>query len=752
MATKSIRWRNLNLSLKFTFAFGLAIGLFLLTVGMFRISSGRMESGYQNLLDKEITITNLSSNVSAYLALCRNAEKSYLETGKSADLDSFNRNNEALEKAATEILRLSDGKMGDVTVLAQQIEELRLEYTRLFNLVVASASTIGIDENQGLRKQLNEIANELEIIAGRYEMSEFFFSVLELVHNTELYFNIATPQHQKQAKESIDRTRQILQSGSMEQDTRETIGFRLEEYTRWIEESFGADQEMKDIIRDQIGTYQKTLMDEIESYYVPQAHVGILKIRRAEKEYIINLEDTSADKTQKEVTQLRNIFSNSAIPVQKKDEVVEVIKKYSEVFSAFTKENSEILQHQVKMLAIVRQIEPLVEKISAQTSLLASQQVKSTRLESQRINTLALLVSLAVVALICTFSFITVRSITRPLKQSIVLAGNMADGDLTGGIKVAQKDEIGDLAGALNHMLANLRDIIGNIISYTEKLTGASTELTAISREMHASTKRTTAKSSQLAHASESMSNNMHSLASASEQASTNLSLVASAIKEMESTISEIAINSSKAKEIAEKAVLQGDSASTRITELGVAAQDISVVAETITEISEQTNLLALNATIEAARAGEAGKGFAVVADEIKQLAKQTAGATTEIKNKIAGVQETSKKTSRELNDIIDIIHQVNDISLVLASAVEQQSAATREIFENISQAEIGISEVNQNININADVARNISSDVSEISHETDGLSATASKVHSSADGLSEIGNRLKAIVAGFRF
>jgi methyl-accepting chemotaxis protein len=566
------------------------------------------------------------------------------------------------------------------------------------------------------------------------------------------FFDFDTPQHQKQAKESIDRTRKILQSGTMEQDTRETIGFRLEEYTRWIEESFGADQEMKDIVRDQIGTYQKTLMDEIQSYYVPQAQVGILEIRRAEKEYIINLEETSADKTQKEVSQLRDIFSGSAIPVQKKDEVVEVIKKYGGVFSAFTKENSQILQRQEKMLEIVRRIEPLAEKISAQTSLLARQQITSTRQESQRINTLALLVSLAVVVLICTFSFITVRSITRPLKQSILLAGNMADGDLTGGIEVAQKDEIGALAGALNHMLANLRDIIGNIISYTEKLTGASTELTAISREMHASTDRTTAKSSQLAHASEAMSNNMHSLASASEQASTNLSLVASAIKEMESTISEIAVNSSKAKEIAEKAVLQGDSASARIKELGVAAQDISVVAETITEISEQTNLLALNATIEAARAGEAGKGFAGVADEIKQLAKQTAGATTEIKNKIAGVQETSQKTSRELNDIIGIIHQINDISLILASAVQQQSAATREIFENISQAEIGISEVNQNININADVARNISSDVSEISCETDGLSSTASKVHSSADGLAEIGSRLKAIVADFRF
>ena len=69
----------------------------------------------------------------------------------------------------------------------------------------------------------------------------------------------------------------------------------------------------------------------------------------------------------------------------------------------------------------------------------------------------------------------------------------------------------------------------------------------------------------------------------------------------------------------------------------------------------------------------------------------------------------------------------------------------TRALNEQLPKA------VNQNININAAVARNISSDVSEISSETDGLSATASKVHSRADGLAEIGNRLKAIVAGFR-
>jgi len=184
--------------------------------------------------------------------------------------------------------------------------------------------------------------------------------------------------------------------------------------------------------------------------------------------------------------------------------------------------------------------------------------------------------------------------------------------------------------------------------------------------------------------------------------------------------------------------------------EIGSAAVEISKVAETITEISEQTNLLALNATIEAARAGQAGKGFAVVADEIKQLATQTANATQDIKNKIAGVQESSGRTSRGLVDIIRIIHEVNDIARFVASAVDQQSEATREIVENISQASQGIDEVNRSINANAEVAQSVTAEVADIRKESWDLSAISRQVHTSADSLVEIGGRLQDLVRRF--
>ena len=751
MAGKASFWQNMNLSVKFSITFGVAIVLFLLSIAMFKISANQTETGYQNLLSREIVISNLSSNISTSLALCRYDAKIFLASGDRNSLDSFQKNSSALTTSAGRIADLADEEVNKIQALAKQIGELQSEYKRIFNLTVQSAERIGFDESQGLHHEFHQAATELELMAGRYELSEFFFSVLELMHSVDLFFNIPTPKHQTKVEKDIGHVTRVLTSGKMDKDTKDTIGFRLEEYTKWIKESFGADQDMVDIIKDQIGTYKKSLMDEITSFYVPQAQVATLEIRRAEKEYLIKLGNDYAEATNLRVKTLQQVFEESTIPVQKKDAVNEVIKKYQDFFATFHQENEQIAEHREKMRDIVRQIEPMVQQIADQAAQLTTSKIRSTQLATQKINRIALFASIAVILLIIVFSYITVRSITTPLKKTISLAGKMAKGDLTGKLEVHQKDEVGDLASALNHMLVNLRDIIGNIATNTDTLTSSSSDLTTISQEMRTGADTTTTKATQLAKGSENMSNNMNSVATASEEASTNLSMVASAIEEMNSTINEIAENSSKAKMIAEKAVGRGDKAATRIKELGNAAQDISAVAETITEISEQTNLLALNATIEAARAGEAGKGFAVVADEIKQLARQTANATTEIKSKITGVQDTSKKTAEELNYIIDIIHQINDISLLLATAVEEQSATTREIVENISQASTGIDEVNRNININANVAHTISEDVTSISVEADGLSATANKVNTSANSLADIGGKLEALVTGFK-
>ena len=134
------------------------------------------------------------------------------------------------------------------------------------------------------------------------------------------------------------------------------------------------------------------------------------------------------------------------------------------------------------------------------------------------------------------------------------------------------------------------------------------------------------------------------------------------------------------------------------IRALSDAATGINEVVGLIQTIAAQTNLLALNATIEAARAGEAGKGFAVVASEVKQLAQQTAKATEDIGHKVGLIQNATERTVESINRIVATIDSVRDISTAIASAVEQQGAATHEIAGNTSRAADSATAVTENI------------------------------------------------------
>ena len=190
----------------------------------------------------------------------------------------------------------------------------------------------------------------------------------------------------------------------------------------------------------------------------------------------------------------------------------------------------------------------------------------------------------------------------------------------------------------------------------------------------------------------------VNAVASAAEETSVNVQTVSSGTEELSSSIAEIGRQVITSAEIARKAVDEAGKTDATMQGLAENADRISVVVDLIQTIASQTNLLALNATIEAARAGEAGRGFAVVASEVKNLATQTAKATDDIRSQISSMQEVTTSAVGAIRSISSTISEINDVTTSIATAVEEQGAATREIARNIQHAAGGTAEVSSNI------------------------------------------------------
>jgi methyl-accepting chemotaxis protein len=349
--------------------------------------------------------------------------------------------------------------------------------------------------------------------------------------------------------------------------------------------------------------------------------------------------------------------------------------------------------------------------------------------------------------------FLISASITKPIENTVNVVKDIAEGegDLTSRLEVRSNDEVGELAKWFNTFVDKLQAIIKDIAGNAEVLHNAASDLSNLSDHMSSGANNMSSKSNTVSASTEEMSSNMNSVASACEQTSTNVNMVATAAEEMTATINEIAQNTEKARTMSGEAVTKSGSASEKVDELGKAAQEIGKVTETITEISEQTNLLALNATIEAARAGEAGKGFAVVANEIKELAKQTAEATGEIKGRINGIQGSTAGTVTEIAGISKVINDVNEIVSTIATAIEEQSATTREIAGNVARASQGIQEVNENVAQSSSVAGEIANDISDVNQSAGEMTNSSSQINVSAEELNTLAVQLKEMVGRFK-
>jgi len=342
-------------------------------------------------------------------------------------------------------------------------------------------------------------------------------------------------------------------------------------------------------------------------------------------------------------------------------------------------------------------------------------QASAASIESTAYTSFLLLAVVTLILMLLTAAVVysIVTGITRPITNMTSAMNILAEGNNEIEIYyVGQRDEIGEMAKSVQvfkenaiekarltaeqtvenekrearaqHIDELCKKFDGNISGVVGAVSAASNEVELSAVSMSTTAEQTSQQSSVVA--------------SASEEATANVQTVASAAEELASSIAEIARQVDDSTRNAQNAVNEAEKTNDTVKSLSEAGQKIGDVVQLINDIASQTNLLALNATIEAARAGEAGKGFAVVASEVKSLANQTAKATDEIGTQIATLQGATGDAVSAIEGIGVMIGEISEISTTVASAVEEQRAATGEISRNVQEAATGTQEVTSNI------------------------------------------------------
>lgn len=302
---------------------------------------------------------------------------------------------------------------------------------------------------------------------------------------------------------------------------------------------------------------------------------------------------------------------------------------------------------------------------------------------------------LAIISAVILMSLFSAR-LTRPIRQAVDLATEIADGKLHQENFPSGSFEMAQLGQALKTMTKNL-------MRHDKKITESHTSIALKVKVQNEIFDMIGESSNEVATISEKFSES-------TEYLSEKLTRQAMALEDIGNMISSIDIqstanaqNANQAIDITSEALTSAEKGNAKMGEMVIAmgdiqdaSQEILKILDVLRDIAEQTNLLALNATIEAARAGEAGKGFAVVAQEIKDLAQRSSASVKETsellknsENSVANGSEIATETARFLDMIVDGISKVTELTEQISKASDTQA-------KSINQAKTELDVINQ--------------------------------------------------------
>ena len=328
----------------------------------------------------------------------------------------------------------------------------------------------------------------------------------------------------------------------------------------------------------------------------------------------------------------------------------------------------------------------------------------------------AILSTLAGLALSIFLVLRLARSISRPVKSVTARMVALSDGDLhTEVVPVHSQDELEVMTQTLkttvesvNRYISDIQQVLtqvarGNLrtgpqMDYRGDFILIQGSLQTITHSMNETISGFRAAAARLTSMAEGLSGQSVQLHHASMEQTQSTEALVQEVGRVKERLASVSDSSSQTRTQTEEITRRIQDANTQMSDLSSAmdnisanAQQITKIAKAIEDIAFQTNLLALNASVEAARAGAAGKGFAVVADEVKQLAAKSAGAAknaTEIVNNTRTIIQTGVEltadTAGSLRAISGVSTQISAISDQLVAAVQGQKSALSVMEERI--------------------------------------------------------------------
>ncbi|MCC4265741.1 methyl-accepting chemotaxis protein [Oceanimonas baumannii] len=449
-----------------------------------------------------------------------------------------------------------------------------------------------------------------------------------------------------------------------------------------LDHESGLEGELRRAVHDVEATLNESGADQVL--------ITLLQLRRAEKDFMLRHDIRYVQRFNTLHQRLLSQLNALGLPHSQATEYRKRFLAYADELERVGLSSEQGLQ--LAMRQTVQSTESLLESSLADIE----QELQNYLDQATRTATLVFILMLLLTAGV---AMLISRSIFRPIRQirDDVLTIHRTH-NLGLRIDTGSKDEMAEIADALNTMLKGFRDVIGQVnqaVSTMNQTTlqlseSAATTTTDIERQQQETELVATAVTEMVSTIDDIARNTDHTAAKAGQANSS----ATEGQQQVQGTIERI-----------RRLAVQLENSVGSMEDLSHQSETIGSVLQVIRDIADQTNLLALNAAIEAARAGEQGRGFAVVADEVRALAARTQDATQEIATIISSLQgktdamvqliyqsreeglessQQARQAEAVLNEINQEVTDISDMATQIATAIEQQSSVANEIGRNV--------------------------------------------------------------------